>query len=252
VITNLVTNAINYTPSGGEVKVATGLWQRDSEGWRVVGALPTPEQIDAEPPQGKWVALCVSDTGKGISAADLPRLFERFFRGEAERSDVPGTGLGLAIVKEIVDRHHGQIFVHSQVGRGTTFVVLLPPFQEGKRPLVLIAEDEEDIHLALENFLHWADMEVDHAFDGQEALEQIQARRPDLLLLDLNMPRLDGYQVIERVRADEATKDLPILVLTSWAHDRAERALDFGADEFLTKPFSGDVLIDVIRRLLNQ
>ncbi|MFZ5919161.1 MAG: response regulator [Chloroflexota bacterium] len=250
VITNLVTNAINYTPNGGQVTVNAGAWSQVEGNWQVSGCVPDPQQLSKEPSAGNWLVTCVSDTGRGISEADLPRLFERFFRGQAARSEVPGTGLGLSIVKEIMDLHGGHILIDSRVGQGSTFTVLLPLEETPDRPVVLIAEDEQDIHLALKGFLEWAGLAVDHAYDGQQALERITAHRPDLLLLDLNMPRLDGYQVIEALRSDEATADLPILVLTSWTHDRAQKALELGANEFLTKPFSGDVLVDVIRRML--
>ena len=103
VVTNLVTNAINYTPSG-QVQVST--------------------YMDTEREQAR---LQVQDTGMGIAAEDMPRLFERFYRGRrATESDVPGTGLGLAIIKEIVELHDGEIQVESQVGEGTTFNVWLP------------------------------------------------------------------------------------------------------------------------------
>jgi PAS domain S-box-containing protein len=105
VITNLLTNAINYTPAGGAITLCTSTAQVGGQVWGTVS---------------------VSDTGPGISAEDYTRLFERFFRGQAGRaSDAPGTGLGLAICKEIVDRHAGQITVESQVGKGSTFAVWL-------------------------------------------------------------------------------------------------------------------------------
>ncbi|OQY25800.1 MAG: hypothetical protein B6I34_01525 [Anaerolineaceae bacterium 4572_32.1] len=250
VVTNLLSNAINYTPAGGQVQISTGVWRREGELWQVSGPVPSPEQLNADLSEGTWVVFSVADTGKGISAQDLPRLFERFFRGEAERSLVPGTGLGLAITREIIDLHNGHILVSSQPGKGSTFTVLLPVYQEPRRPLILFADDEKDIHPILSEFLKMAGFNMDHAFNGKEALERIAARPPDLLLLDLNMPVLNGYDVIRAVRADQTTADLPILVLTSWTKDRGQDALRLGANEFLTKPFSGDVVIDVIRRLL--
>jgi NtrC-family two-component system sensor histidine kinase KinB len=126
VVTNLLSNAINYTPAGGQVCVSTGVWHLNQEGWQVSGEVPPPGRLNVEPPGARWAVLCVADTGKGISADDLPRIFDRFFRGQAEHSEVPGTGLGLSIVKEILELHDGHVYVESQVGEGSTFVVLLP------------------------------------------------------------------------------------------------------------------------------
>jgi two-component system, OmpR family, phosphate regulon sensor histidine kinase PhoR len=107
VITNLVANAINYTPNGS-ITVRTSLEESQHQ-----------------------VCLEVTDTGMGISDADIPHLFTRFYRGErAGQTSIPGTGLGLSIVKEIVDLHGGQIAVQSQVGRGTTFKVFLPVYKQ--------------------------------------------------------------------------------------------------------------------------
>ncbi len=252
VATNLIANAINYTPAGGKIEVTVGLWHRNGKDWQVSGSGPTPEQLNINPPDGTWVVLCVADTGKGISAEDMPRIFERFFRGQAERSKVPGTGLGLSIVKEIIDLHEGHIFVTSQPGEGATFAVLLSAYPGPRPPLILIAEDEPDIHHVLEALLQSAGFDVDHAFNGQEALTHIEAHPPDLLLLDLGMPELDGYDVIRNLRANETTAHLPILVLTSWTEHQAKKALHLGANDFLTKPFSVDVVMDVIQRLLKS
>ena len=105
VLTNLLTNAINYTSAGGEIGLRTDV---------------------AEAGGQQWVTVSVADTGPGISQEEQTRLFERFYRGEAgSTSDVPGTGLGLAICKEIVSRHGGQITLDSQVGCGSTFTVWL-------------------------------------------------------------------------------------------------------------------------------
>jgi signal transduction histidine kinase len=107
VMTNLLANAINYTPRGGIITLVTATRQTE---------------------EGDWVTLAVLDTGRGISTAELPNLFRRFFRGEASRqSQAPGTGLGLAICKELVEKMEGRITVESQLGRGTAFTVWLKP-----------------------------------------------------------------------------------------------------------------------------
>jgi signal transduction histidine kinase len=104
-LTNLLTNAINYTPAGGTITMCTGVAESDGK---------------------RWVTVSVEDTGPGISAKDQEHLFSRFFRGEAGRaSNAPGTGLGLAISKEMIDLHGGQITVESKVGKGSAFTVWL-------------------------------------------------------------------------------------------------------------------------------
>ncbi|MGD2251958.1 MAG: GAF domain-containing protein [Anaerolineales bacterium] len=122
VIANLLTNAMNYTPSGGRVEVSTSVQAyRDRE----------------------WVTLTVADTGLGIPPEEQEHLFERFFRGSAgRRMGNPGTGLGLAICKEILTRHGGHITVESQQGAGSTFTVLLPPAQDGKAPVPMAARGD--------------------------------------------------------------------------------------------------------------
>jgi PAS domain S-box-containing protein len=152
VLTNLMTNAMNYTPRGGTVTVSTAVQIADSE-WPIADSRPVlsaaeglpiaddhrlsatshrlsatshrPSAISHQPSQ--WVTFSVSDTGPGISPEEQARLFERFFRGEAGRkSNAPGTGLGLAICQEIVQRHNGRITIESAVGQGSTFTVWLP------------------------------------------------------------------------------------------------------------------------------
>jgi signal transduction histidine kinase len=121
IATNLMTNAMNYTPRGGVVRVSTGVRISDSD---FAGGSP---QSAVRNPKSQWVTFLISDTGPGIAAEDLAHLCERFYRGEAGRqSKEPGTGLGLAICKELVERHGGQITVDSVVGQGTTFTVWLP------------------------------------------------------------------------------------------------------------------------------
>ena len=131
VLTNLMTNAMNYTPSGGVVTVKTGLQAGGVEGeaWSVERpAEAPPSTLDApRSTKEQWITLSVSDTGPGISPEEQAHLFERFFRGDAARqTNAPGTGLGLAISQELIERHGGQITVESQGGVGSTFTAWLP------------------------------------------------------------------------------------------------------------------------------
>jgi PAS domain S-box-containing protein len=253
-LTNLVSNALNYTMEGGRVRVsAFQVRVRQGVAYPVEGEeknliLPLGGVRD-----GMWIAICVSDTGIGIPEEDRERIFDRFYRGKVEDLGIPGTGLGLPIVKEILEMHNGHIFVESEEGVGSTFTVLLPVPSAipAKQPIILVADDDPVIGEIVGRFLSTAEFQVEVVRDGLEAMNCINSRKPDLLVLDLSMPGMDGYQVLKRLRSDPQTQDLPVLVLSGWEEARGERAITMGANEFLTKPFSGKVLADVVRRLLN-
>jgi PAS domain S-box-containing protein len=260
-LTNLVSNALNYTPEEGSVRVSAFQVQvtqgmanvvhgaEGEMGEKATLALPLGGVRD-----GMWIAIRVSDTGIGIPTEDLERVFDRFYRGRVENLGIPGTGLGLPIVREILDLHKGHVFVESEEGVGSTFTVLLPVPSAAPtvRPVVLVADDDPIVGEVVERFLNAADFQVELVRDGLEAMERVYSLKPDLLVLDLAMPGLDGYEVLGQLRGDQVTSDLPILVLSGWEEARAEHALKLGANEFLTKPFSGKVLADVVRRLLDM
>ena len=259
-LTNLVSNALNYTPEKGTVHISAFQVQvtrgtahvvQGAEGEKSEGTLMLPLSGVRD---GMWVAIRVTDTGIGIPAEDRERIFDRFYRGKVENLGIPGTGLGLPIVKEILDLHNGHIFVESGEGMGSTFTVLLPvpSAAPAVRPLVLVADDDPIIGEVVERFLSAAEFQVELVRDGLETMKRISSLKPDLLVLDLAMPGLDGYEVLHQLRDDPATRDLPVLVLSGWEEARAEHALTLGANEFLTKPFSGKVLADVVKRLLNM
>ena len=260
-LTNLVSNALNYTPEEGLVRISAFQVQvtrgtahvvqgaEGEKGEEKTLVLPLGGVRD-----GTWIAIRVTDTGIGIPAEDRERIFDRFYRGKVETLGIPGTGLGLPIVKEILDLHNGHVFVESEEGKGSTFTVLLPVPVTGPqvRPVVLVADDDPRVGEVVERFLSAAEFQVELVSDGLEAMERVSSLKPDLLVLDLAMPRMDGYEVLRQLRSDPATRDLPVLVLSGWEEARAERALTLGANEFLTKPFSGKVLADVVKRLLNM
>lgn len=226
----------------------------------------------------------VTDTGKGISAANLDRLFKRFDRLD---SNVEGTGLGLSICKLLVEYMGGEIGVESKgEGHGCTFWFTLPyepaseadvcnaknaatraaepavgpmasdaPVKEDvgfpeKRPLILIAEDIEGNFLLLKSFLG-KKYDIEHAWDGKEAVEMHGSRRPDIILMDIGMPRMDGYQATAQIRRTD--KQIPIIAVTAYAYatDR-KRILSSGFNDFVTKPISREALFGAIDRHLNK
>jgi signal transduction histidine kinase/FixJ family two-component response regulator len=270
IVLNLVSNAFKFT-FDGEIVVKLA-------------------QVDGR------ARLTVSDTGAGIPAAELPRIFERFHRVEGARGrSYEGSGIGLALVHELVRQHGGEIGVESAEGRGATFTVSLPlgrahlaadrvgpeadatlaavhaqPFVEealrwlpdssdgtGERPAggmvsivsgerrhVLLAEDNADLRGYIRRLLAEDGFVVETAADGEAALNAIRANKPDLLLSDVMMPRLDGLGVLAAVRGDRALRDLPVILLSARAGEEAKvEGLAAGADDYLTKPFSARVLL---------
>jgi signal transduction histidine kinase/DNA-binding response OmpR family regulator len=250
--------------------------------------------------RGHAVELAVQDTGTGIPAAELPRLFERFHRVEGARGrSFEGSGIGLALVKELVDGHGGSIRVESAEGRGTTFHVSVPLGSahlprgqvRGERALtstavsaqafveealrwlprgippaedlaetqiiaadsfrpaanvkarILLADDNADMRDYISRLLS-ARHDCIAVQDGQQALESIRAQRPDLVLTDIMMPRLDGFGLIKSIRDDAQLRDLPVIVISARAGEESSvEGFASGADDYLVKPFSARELI---------
>jgi signal transduction histidine kinase/ActR/RegA family two-component response regulator len=228
-LTNLLSNALNYTPQGGSIRVATGI-------------------------SGHMVTVSIRDTGYGIPPEEMQQVFERFFRGEAARkSGAPGTGLGLAIVKQILEMHSGTIHIDSQPGEETTVTVALPATEEAAFPgHVLLVEDDPDISFLIQHQLEGQGYRVTPARNGEAALKQITQEMPDLMVLDLLLPRMDGFQVLEQLQTGEYGPIPPVLVITGADAAMAGQAMTLGASEFLSKPYSPQVFMDVVARLMQK
>ena len=246
--------------------------------------------------------LVVSDTGTGISARELPRLFERFHRIEGARSrSHEGTGIGLALVHELVRIHGGRIEVASEEGVGTTFSIKIPhgtahlpseriraeralqstatsasafveeasrwipagprdsvsngedratPTQALPKARIVVADDNADMREYVSRLLreHWT---VEAVADGRAALDAIRRNPPDLVVSDVMMPGLDGFQLMQAVREDVSLRDTPIVLLSAKAGEEAvNEGLAAGADDYLVKPFTArDLLVRVAARL---
>ena len=234
---------------------------------------------------GGAIEVSVRDTGVGISEADQHKLFERFRQvGDTLTEKPKGTGLGLPICKEIVEHYGGHIWVESEPGRGSTFSFTLPiqaaatsggPGRPRKainiegliqqlearragpassrsngRHTILIVDDDVHIRELLRQELHEAGYEVQEAGDGREALAQIRQKRPDLVVLDVMMPEMSGFDVAAVLKGDPQTMDLPIIIL-SIVEDQ-ERGYRLGVDRYLTKPIETGVVLEEIERLLAQ
>lgn len=233
------------------------------------------------------VELEVEDNGIGIPSDQVDRIFDRFTQVESSAARrYEGSGIGLALVKDIVALHGGQIRVESELGQGSTFVVTLPrgsarvddiveaveddsvviPLHgdgnerqspatsvqdSGKDlPLVLIAEDNADMRSYLEWVLRRQNRVV-LAKDGVEALEQAGSLRPDLILTDVMMPRMSGYDLLKGIRADHALRSVPVIFLTARAGEEARvESLEAGADDYISKPFNENELQARVRNMI--
>jgi len=237
---------------------------------------------------GDRVRLVVTDSGVGVAPDQLPLLFQRFHRApRTEARSHEGTGIGLALVHELVRLHGGEVGAASEEGRGSTFTVEVPygtaatgspvasressrqayldealqwtpHYPEAPAPShpvrvggdgssVLVVDDNPDMRAYISRLLRpfWA---VDTASDGQEALDRVARSRPDLVLTDVMMPRLDGFGLLQALRADPTTATVPVIFLSARAgEDAAVEGLDAGADDYLVKPFSALELLARVR-----
>ncbi|MBM3800798.1 MAG: response regulator [Acidimicrobiia bacterium] len=235
VLNNLVSNACKYTPSGG-ISIAAA-------------------------PDGEFLEVAVSDTGVGLSRDDMKKLFTKFFRAKnPATSETAGTGLGLAITKSIVEKHGGEIWVESRPGKGAAFHFTLPlvePLPVVRRPrtalrrstkTILVVDDEKDIARMIRRQLERAGYRVRLAHSGEEAVAQAVKHRPDLISMDIQMPGMNGIEVIENLRANPKTADLPIVVV-SVAQDE-EQLSKLGVTDILDKPIDEDSFLQVVERIL--
>ncbi len=195
---------------------------------------------------GREIRISVRDQGPGISADQLRHIFEKFHRVDnASTRKTGGTGLGLAICKAIVDEHEGRIWVESEVGKGSTFSFSLP-VEPGVAELplhaaaggrtVLVVDDGADVRWIVGFIMDRAGYNVRTAPDGKEAYRMIMEEKPDLLILDLLMPHLDGFQLVHLLRQKSGTTRIPMIVLTALDLTDQERAiLRLGPTRHLTK-----------------
>ncbi len=231
ILHHLVLNAIRFTPAGGRVAVES----------RQVGV-----------PEDEAVELTVTDTGMGIRPEDLERIFLPF--EQVDGSDTRrhgGAGLGLALVRRVVELHGGRVWAESAgEGQGARFVVRLPRLESPRAKRILVVEDDAAVLESLCDGLEGAGYAAEAASTGTQALAALTASPPDLLLLDIGLPDVDGWAVLRRVRAEPRTHELPVLVLTGLDYVHADQALALGADEFLTKPISVRVLVEIVTNIL--
>jgi PAS domain S-box-containing protein len=239
VVLNLLTNAAKFTPSGGRV-------------WVIVR------------PQGERVLMIVRDSGIGISAEDQERVFGMFVQLNRDmRRSQTGLGIGLTLVKQMTELHGGSVSVWSAgSGQGSEFTIVLPlavtadgdrdrPVTEPVQRVsvkVLIADDSRDGADSLAFLLRAAGHEVETAYDGRTAIQLAEQKRPDVVLLDIGMPEVSGYDVARAIRREAWGRSLRLVALTGWGQaEHRRRSLEVGFDDHLVKPVELDVLEEVLQ-----
>ena len=234
VLTNLVGNAIQYTPPGGSITTSAHVNQRMLE-------------------------ISVADTGIGISEENLEKIFDRFFRADDPFvQETSGTGLGLAITTSLVHMHGGEIWVDSEVGEGSTFSFSLPlartiaeiSAESDVAFNVLVVEDDDDVAELIRLHLESQGYQVLTAARGDEALRLAREIRPDLITLDIRLPDADGFEVMQQLNRDPVTESIPIVIVSVVAS--VEESLRLAAVGYVGKPIDDGALLETVRQVLDQ
>ncbi|TYQ29053.1 response regulator [Pseudanabaena sp. UWO311] len=255
VLINLLTNSVKFTPNEGNISLLVAIGSGDT--WQ--GEATIPQQLrDMNSPT---ILFQVVDTGIGISAKDLQMLFQPFIQVDsALNRQYEGTGLGLALVKQIVELHSGQVIAESEVGQGSCFTVALPydhspyctleseptvtnslPLAENPKiaiaPLILLVEDNEANIQTTTSYLTALNYRIIVAKNGEEAVSMAKANSPDIILMDIQMPGIDGLEATRQIRLDPNLINTPIIALTALAMEGdRERCLAAGANDYVSKP----------------
>lgn len=260
IATNLLGNAFKYTPEKGSVSLIV---EMDEQRLR----------------------LAVEDSGHGIAKKELDKVFDRFY--QAEGNEDKGSGIGLALVKELTDLYRGQISVSSDPGSGSRFRVSLPvnieSFRQNEimygdeppaagqyitdhaddvpgwhvqlgpdKPILLVVEDNADLRNLIREIVHH-EYHIIEAVNGKEGFDKAALEIPDLIISDVMMPLMDGFTLSQKLKKDERTSHIPVILLTAKASQSHKiEGLETGADDYLTKPFDHKELQVRLRNLLNQ
>ncbi len=248
IMLNLLSNALKYTGAGGIVT------------------------IRAFPFENSWIRIEVSDTGMGVGENEKEKIFSEFYQSERVRdAHLGGTGVGLALTKRLVELHGGRIGVESELGKGSTFWFTLPqkdswqhcPHTQKAPPPekvenaryggrhILVAEDNEVNLAMILEMLKVHNHRVATAKNGKEALEYVQRQRPELILMDVMMPVMDGLEAARRIRALPGLEDIPIIAVSaSTGEDSIKQQLAAGCADHLAKPIRSDELFNMLDKYL--
>lgn len=223
---NLFSNATKYSPNGGEISL----------------------RVDVEP-KYYLLHMALTDQGVGMTPDQLAHIFDRFYRADASNTAIGGTGLGMTISRLIVERHGGKIWVESEPGAGTTVHVLLP--MPNRPTHILVIEDDMVLQEVQQRSLELQGMKVLVAPDGPTGLDFARAYLPNLILLDLALPGMTGFTVLEKLSAEDLTAGIPVIITSAMDKpDEIEKAISRGVVDYLVKPYSmGDLTVRVNRAL---
>ena len=232
VMLNLLSNAVKFTPDGGRVTVTAAHTQHR-------------------------LTVTVTDDGIGIPAEDRERIFESFHQGRRGAPREEGTGLGLTLCRRIITLMGGEMTLHSEVGVGSTFGFTVPLGEwaaparsnllDPRDPVVVVIDDDRASLDLMSAYLDGLGVRVVRARDGEEGLETIRQVEPVAALLDIRLPGIDGWKVLEKLRADPATRTLPVIIATIL--DEKSRGLAAGAADYLIKPVGREDLLAALRRV---
>ena len=238
VVVNLLSNAVKFTPDRGRIDVSA-------------------QRMDGE------VRVAVRDTGIGIAPEDQTRIFDEFQQARHKGTQAPeGTGLGLTLSKKFVELQGGRIWVNSQVGVGSTFTFTIPYWQAPAAPVeairgpargattgptVLLVEDDARSIELLTLYLTAADFGVSVARDGEEGLAMARRLRPAAIILDIRLPRLDGWDFLAQAKTDPDLAGIPVVIVS--VLDERGKGFALGASGYLVKPASREDLLATLRRL---
>ncbi|MDE6858312.1 MAG: response regulator, partial [Alistipes sp.] len=251
IVYNLLSNAFKFTPDGGSIRL----------------------RIETDSPNGRdIIRLTVEDSGCGIAAEDLPHIFDRFYQTENRpHEQAEGSGIGLTLTRDYARLHGGDVAVESTPGCGSRFTVTLPyrnssepsaaaelamseqmPRTDDNRLKIVVVEDNEEMRDFLRSTLDGT-YDVTTARDGRIGLEKIRQIVPDLIISDLMMPHMDGFELCRCVRDDAQTSHIPFIMLTAKNNEAdIQTSYDCGADVFLSKPFSVKTLRTRIEALIES
>ncbi|WP_156102227.1 tetratricopeptide repeat protein [Muricauda sp. MAR_2010_75] len=274
IINNLLSNAFKFTPEGGEIHFNASLVNTNKN------------------EEGQSLKIEVEDTGKGIASSELDKVFDRFHQVEGTQQGTgTGTGIGLALVKELVELHHGNVSVVSEMAKGTIFTVILPIAKEQfgsseialqglqkpdtkksapsvpakvmklidttqalnkDLPLILIVEDNDDVRFYIKQHLGKA-YHIKDAISGNEGFKVAQKTIPDLIISDVMMPGMDGLSLCKKLKTDERTSHIPVILLTALASQASKvEGIETGADDYIIKPFDRKELVARVKNRIDQ
>ncbi|MBN1951009.1 MAG: response regulator [Bacteroidales bacterium] len=275
ILFNLLSNAFKFTPEGKSINIAVRLLDNEEK----ILTEETSKNSD------NVICIQVSDTGLGVPKENLEKIFDRFFQANDSGNVVSqGSGIGLSLTKDFVELHKGTIKVESELHEGTSFTVRLPLLvkapqsdipqespktqilpdisdedpdtdeilQEARNATILLVEDNDDFRFYLKDNLK-ADYEIFEASNGREGLEKVRLHFPDLVVSDVMMPEMDGFELCRTLKSDPNTSHIPVILLTArMSEQKKMEGFETGADDYVTKPFSFELLASRISNLITQ